>query len=404
MPLYEYTARDSGGGLQRSRMEGASPKAIAAKLDESGMTPISIEAIALPDEVVKGDIRLPRRKKAVSIDDLIGFSRQMATLTMAGLPLVSAIKGLADGARNREFGRALENVAEALQSGRNLSSALGQHPKIFSTLFMSVVHVGENTGQLDEAFQEISRYLEQERDTSRRIKSATRYPMMVIIAITAAMFLLNLFVLPSFAQTFESMGKELPFMTQLLVASSQFTVANWPHILVGTAAIIVGVKTYIKTPHGKWLWDRYKLMLPIMGNIIKRSTLARYARTFAMTSKSGLGLNQTMEIVARAVDNDFVARRVTEMRQTIEHGEGVTRAAAASGLFTPLVLQMMGVGEQTGTLAEMHLNIAIAYESDVDYDLQRMNDLIEPLLIICIGGMVLVLALGIYLPMWDFGS
>lgn len=193
-------------------------------------------------------------------------------------------------------------------------------------------------------------------------------------------------------------------MTQLLVASSQFTVANWPHILVGTAAIIVGVKTYIKTPHGKGLWDRYKLMLPIMGNIIKRSTLARYARTFAMTSKSGLGLNQTMEIVARAVDNDFVARRVTEMRQTIEHGEGVTRAAAASGLFTPLVLQMMGVGEQTGTLAEMHLNIAIAYESDVDYDLQRMNDLIEPLLIICIGGMVLVLALGIYLPMWDFGS
>ncbi len=404
MPLYEYTARDGAGGLQQSRMEGPSPKAVAAKLDESGMTPISIEAIALPDEVVKGNIRLPRRKQAVSIDDLIGFSRQMATLTMAGLPIVSAIKGLADGARNRDFGRALENVAEALQSGRNLSSALGQHPKIFSTLFMSVVHVGENTGQLDEAFLEISRYLEQERDTSRRIKSATRYPTMVLIAITAAMFLMNLFVLPSFANTFESMGKELPLMTQLLVASSAFTVANWPHILVGMASTVLGFKTYIKTPHGKALWDRHKLSLPIMGNIIKRSTLARYARTFAMTSKSGLGVNQTMEIVARAVDNDYVAHCVTEMRKTIERGEGVTRAAAASGLFSPLMLQMMGVGEQTGTLAEMHLNIAAAYEGDVDFDLQRMNELIEPLLIVCVGGMVLVLALGIYLPMWDFGS
>ncbi len=404
MPLYEYTARDGGGGLQNSRMEGTSPKAVAAKLDEAGMTPISIEAIPQPGEVAKGNIRLPRRNKAISVDDLIGFSRQMATLTKAGLPLVSAIKGLADGARNREFGRALESVAEALQAGRNLSSALGQHPKIFSTLFMSVVHVGENTGQLDEAFLEVSRYLEQERETGRRIKSATRYPTMVIVAITAAMFLLNLFVLPSFAQTFESMGKELPLMTQLLVASSQFTVANWPHILVGMTATIVGFKTYIKTPHGKALWDRYKLLLPIMGNIIRRSTLARYARTFAMTSKSGLGLNQTMEIVARAVDNDFVARCVTEMRKTIERGEGVTRAAAASGLFSPLVLQMMGVGEQTGTLAEMHLHIAGAYEGDVDYDLQRMNDLIEPLLIVCVGGMVLVLALGIYLPMWDFGT
>ncbi len=404
MPLYAYTARDGGGGLQSSRMEGPSPKAIAAKLDESGMTPISIEVIAQPSEGKTGEIRLPRRKQAVSLEDLIGFSRQMATLTQAGLPIVSAIKGLADGARNRDFGVALESVAEALQSGRNLSSALGQHPKIFSTLFMSVIHVGENTGQLDEAFLEISRYLQQELETSRRIKSATRYPTMVIIAITAAMFLLNLFVLPSFAQTFESMGKELPFMTQLLLASSQFTVANWPHMLVGMASTIIGFTTYIKTPHGKGLWDRYKLVLPIMGNIIKRSTLARYARTFAMTSKSGLGLNQTMEIVARAVDNDYVGHCVTEMRKTIERGEDVTRAAAASGLFSPLMLQMMGVGEQTGKLAEMHLHIAAAYEGDVDYDLQRMNDLIEPLLIVCVGGMVLVLALGIYLPMWDFGS
>ena len=404
MPLYEYTARDRGGGLQTSRMEGASPAAIAAKLDEAGMTPISIDRIQARGEEAKGSISLPRRKRAVSIDDLIMFSRQMATLTEAGLPIVGAIKGLADGARNPSFGEALDSVAEGLQSGRNLSSALGQHPKIFSTLFVSVIHVGENTGQLDESFREISRYLELERETRRRIKTATRYPTMVMVAITAAMFMLNLFVLPAFAESFERMGTELPWMTQLLVASSKFTVSNWPHILVGTAATIVGFRTYIKAPHGKALWDRYKLMLPIMGSIIKRSTLARYARTFAMTSQSGLGLNKTLEIVARAVDNDFVGRRITAMRKVIERGEGITRAAAATGLFSPLVLQMMGVGEQTGTLAEMHRHIAGAYEGDVDYDLQRMSDLIEPLLIVGVGGMVLVLALGIYLPMWEFGS
>ncbi len=242
MPLYEYTARDRGGGLQTSRMEGISPVAIAVKLDEAGMTPISIDRIQARGEEVKGNISLPRIKKAISIDDLIMFSRQMATLTEAGLPIVGAIKGLADGARNPDFGEALDSVAEGLQSGRNLSSALGQHPKIFSTLFISVTNVGENTGQLDESFRELCRYLELERETRRRIKTATRYPTMVMVAITAAMFMMNLFVLPAFAESFERMGRELPWMTQILIASSKFTVSFWLHMLVGIASMFFGVR------------------------------------------------------------------------------------------------------------------------------------------------------------------
>jgi len=402
MPLYEYTARDRGGMLQTSRMEGISPTSVAMKLGEAGMIPIRIEFIE-EKSAASGSIQLTRQK-AVSLDDLIAFGRQMATLAEAGLSIVGTIKGLAEGARNPAFKETLIDVAESLEAGRDLSSALQQHPKVFSSLFISVVNVGENTGRLDEAFREISRYLEMERETQRRIKSATRYPTMVFGAILAAMFLLNLFVLPSFADAFERMGSDLPWITQLLIAGSEFTVANWPHILVSIAAAIVAVRTYVKTPRGGALWDRYKLALPIVGNITKRSTLARYARTFAMTAHAGLPLNQTLEIAARAVDNKFVAGRILSMRRVIERGEGLTRAAASCGLFSSLVLQMMGVGEQTGTLAEMHRHIAGAYEGDVDYDLQRMNDLIEPILIVGVGVMVLVLALGIYLPMWEFGS
>lgn len=404
MALYEYSARDRGGAFIESRMDATSPNALATTLAEAGITPIRIAPARARPVKAKKQFGLRWRRGWVSLDDLIVFSRQMATLTEAGLPIVGAIQGLADSARNATLRQALLDLAESLQSGRELSSAMQRHPHVFSSLFVAVVSVGENTGRLDESFLEVSRYLELELETRRRINTATRYPTMVVCAIVAAIFMLNLFVLPVFSDTFKSKGADIPWATQLLMAASDFTVAYWMHILVATGAAVVGLRTYTKTPHGRFVWHRYKLMLPIMGSIIKRATLARYARTVAMTTRSGLPVNRSLEIAMRAVDNDYIAERVGGMRRAIERGENLTRAAAGSGLFAPLIMQMMGVGEQTGTLAEMHRHIAGSYEGEVDYDLRRLSDLIEPLLIAGVGGIVLILALGVYLPMWDFGK
>lgn len=389
--------------LLKARVDATSATALASKLIDVGVTPISIEPVSEKQPSQAKEIRLPWGKAGIKLDDLIVFCRQMLTLTEAGLPIVGAIKGLAGGARSPAFAQVLDSVADALQSGRELSSAMQQHPKVFSNLFVSVINVGENTGRLDESFGELSRYLELERETQRHIKAATRYPTMVMLAIAGAMVMINLLVLPAFADTFKSMNQELPLATQILVSVSDLTLAYWPHLAVAIGFAVAGVRAYVNTPAGRFLWHKYKLQLPAMGSIIKRATLARYARTFAMTAHSGLPLNRTLEIVSRAVDNDFIASRIAVMRRSIERGESLTRAAASCGLFSPLVLQMMGVGEQTGTLAEMHRNIASSYEGEVEYDLGRMSDLIEPILIIGVGGIVLVLALGIYLPMWDFG-
>jgi MSHA biogenesis protein MshG len=385
-------------------MDATSPDALATTLAEAGITPIHIAPARARPVKAKKKFSLRWRGGRVRLDDLIVFSRQMATLTEAGLPIVGAIQGLAESARNATLRQALLDLAESLQSGRELSSSMQRHPQVFSSLFVAVVSVGENTGRLDESFREISRYLELEQETRRRINTATRYPTLVVCAIVAAIFMLNLFVLPVFSETFKSRGTEIPWATQLLMAASDFTVAYWVHVLVAMGAAAVGLRTYTKTPHGRFVWHRYKLMLPVMGGIIKRATLARYARTVAMTAHSGLPVNRSLEIAMRAVDNDYIAERVGGMRRAIERGENLTRAAAGSGLFEPLIMQMMGVGEQTGTLAEMHRHIAGSYEGEVDYDLRRLSDLIEPLLVAAVGGIVLILALGVYLPMWDFGK
>jgi MSHA biogenesis protein MshG len=266
---------------------------------------------------------------------------------------------------------------------------------------ISMVRVGENTGKLDIAFQQLAQYLEMERDTRNRIKAALRYPTFVVVAIMAAIGIVNVFVIPAFARVFEGMKMDLPWQTRLLIGLSDFTVAFWPYMLGLLIAAIIGARYYIKTPNGKYRWDRAKLQIPVVGGIINRALLARFARSFAMASKSGVPLIQGLTVVARAVDNDFVAEKILSMRNGIERGDSLTRTAIATGMFTPLVLQMLSVGEETGAVDEMLDEVADFYEREVDYDLKNLSQAIEPILIIAVGILVLILALGVFLPMWD---
>jgi MSHA biogenesis protein MshG len=403
MALFAYRARDAEGGLIEAEMDAVSPEAVAGLLLEDGVTPVQIVSAKERREPILG-LALGALTERVQAEDLIFFCRHMHRLAKAGIPIIRAITGLAESARNRAFGRVLGEVGDSLRGGRELSDALQRHPRVFSNLFVSVVQVGENTGRLDDAFQQIGNYLELDRETRKRVKTATRYPILVVLAISAAMVLINLFVIPSFVKTFADLGAELPWATRVLIAVSNFTVGHWHHVLAAAFALAVGIRLYVRTPAGRLRWHRLKLQIPIVGSIIRQGTLARYARSFAMTYTAGVPMLKTLHVVARAVDNDYVAERIRTVQASIEHGEGLARAAAGSGLFDPLMLQMMAVGEESGSLGEMHLEIAESYESEVDYELRRLSDSLEPLLIVGIGGVVLILALGVYLPMWDLAT
>ena len=400
MALFHYQGRNPRGDLVEGNVEASSADVVAGQLFNSGVTPIDIIPARAQQDVL-ALLRTQLANRRPNLSDLILFSHQMHTLTKAGVPITQALSGLAESTRNPVMGRALQDVTHNLESGRDLSSSLARHPQIFPSLVISLVQVGENTGRLDEVFLQISKYLELEKDTRDRIKAALRYPIIVLTAIAVAITIINMFVIPNFAKIFKSFHVDLPLATRILIGISNFFVTFWPYLLVGLALLIVGARAYVKTEQGRYRWDKFKLRIPLIGNIIRRSILARYARSFAMTSRTGVPLVQGLTIVAKAIDNDYIAERILSMRNGIERGESLTRTATLSGMFTPLVLQMISVGEDTGAVDTLLLEVAEFYEREVDYDIKSLSAAIEPILMVAIGIMVLILALGIFLPMWE---
>jgi MSHA biogenesis protein MshG len=254
---------------------------------------------------------------------------------------------------------------------------------------------------LDLAFQQLSSYLELEKDTRRRITAAVRYPMFVLIAISIAIVILNIFVIPVFADMFAKFGADLPWATKILIVTSRFFVEQWHFILIFTIVVIFGIRHYVRTPVGELQWDRMRLRLPLVGSILERATLARFGRSFALMLSSGVPLIQALELSSQAVGNTYMGMMIRNMRESIQRGESLLRSASSSNMFTPLVLQMIQVGEETGQVDEMLNEVAAFYEQEVDYDLKNLSSYIEPILIAFIAGLVMILALGIFLPMWD---
>ncbi|GAA5218994.1 type II secretion system F family protein [Corallincola platygyrae] len=403
MPTFEYRGRDNSGKEVKGVIDAASANAAADLLAQRQVIPLQVSASSAAAGGEDFDIRdlLPNR---VGLDELSLFTRQMYSLAKAGVPILRAIQGLSQTASSKALKEALAEVAQELEGGRTISTALSQHPKIFNRLFVAIVHVGENTGRLEEAFLQLSGYLELEIETRKRIKTALRYPMMVVGFIVVAMVILNIMVIPAFADMFKQFGADLPWATKVLIATSNFFVNYWWALLLGLIGIISGFMYWKRTPKGHWRWDKFKLRMPIVGDIINRSTLARYARSFALMLQSGVPLTQALNLVADAVDNEFMGQKILDMRRGIERGESLLRTANASDLFTPLVMQMIAVGEETGQVDDLLLEVAEYYEREVDYDLKSITARIEPILIIVVAVMVIILALGIYLPMWDMMS
>ncbi len=401
MTRFSYHARDANGRSLHGNVEATNASAVAAQLSEIGAIPLTI---APTEAEASAAFSMPWFKTTVNLDELIIFSHQMSTLARAGISIVRAVRGLSESARNPRLATVLEDVAADLEGGVDFATSLKRHADVFSDLYTAVIHVGENTGRLDEAFKRIAQYLELERETIKRLKSATRYPSFVLIAIGVAIAILNVFVIPAFANVFAKFNAQLPWQTQVILAISQFFVAFWPYLLVGCAGAAYAIRRWVETDDGRHAWDRWKLRLPIVGPIFERINLARFCQTFAMVMKAGLPVTQGLTVVAGAIGNEYMSRLVLGMRAGIERGESITKTAGASGMFTPVVMQMLAVGEETGSIDELLAQSAGFYEQEVDYSLKTLTDAIEPILIVAIGAMVLVLALGVFLPLWDLSS
>lgn len=401
MAQFNYTGRASNGELTSGLIEAVDAANAAKTLAGRNVTPLNIyEATEQQSNKETGNeinFLTPR----VSLEDLVIFARQMYSLSKSGIPILRAVNGLAETTNSKRMALALRDVVDQLERGRTFSSALHQHPHIFNQLFVSVVHVGENTGKLDEAFIQLSDYLVREQETRKQIKSATRYPIFVLIALVAALVVMNIWVIPIFATMFEKFDAELPLMTRILLGMSDLFVTKWPFMLAGVGFIIFMIRRYLATDVGRYKWDKRKISLPIIGSVLERTLLGRFARSFSMMLVSGVPLTAALNLVADAVDNRFMAERIINMRRSIEKGESLSRVAHSSQLFTPLVMQMITVGEETGRVDELLGEVADYYEREVDYDLKSLTSKIEPVLIVIVAVMVLVLALGIFTPMWE---
>ena len=404
MAFFAYKARNSRGELLQGVLQGMDSASVADQLFATGVTPVEIVATAAPADSDGSTWWSKLIAPKIRSIDVQLFSRQLYTLLKSGVPIMRGLAGLQESAINKSFGFVIKDLRESLDAGRELSAAMRRHPKVFTPFYTNMVRVGEATGRLEEVFLRLFDHLEFDREMHQRVRTALRYPIFVVTALVVAMIVINLFVIPTFAKVYAGFKTDLPMMTQVLLWTSNFTVQYWPLLLALTAAAAIGFKMYTGTESGKYQWDKKKLRIPIAGKIMLKGTLARFARSFALSSKSGVPIVQGLNVVAQTVDNTYISSRIEQMRDGVERGESILRTAVTTGIFTPIVLQMIAVGEETGEIDSLMDEVAEMYEREVDYELKTLSAQIEPILIIGLGILVLILALGVFLPLWDMSK
>ena len=404
MPYFAYKGRDRHGELVEGVIEGTDSGMVAGVLAGNGIVPVAIDRTSAARADVAAGVGRRLLRPRVRAIDLLLFSRQMYSLLKAGVPILRALAGLQESSTSTAFKDTLRRVRESLESGRDLSASLQRQAPVFSPFYIAMVYVGETTGRLEEIFLRLFHHLEFQEEMRGQVKSALRYPAFVIVVMAAALTIVNLFVIPQFAKVYEGFGAQLPAITRWLIGFSNFCVNYWWLLLAIVVGAILAFRAWVATAAGRYAWDRFKLRVPIAGPIVLKATLARFARSFALAIRSGVTAVHGLSLVSQVVDNIYVAARIEKMREGVERGESVLRTAIHAGVFTPVALQMMLVGEESGSLDDMMDEVADMYTREVQYDLKTLGSQIEPLLIVLLGVLVLIVALGVFLPIWDLGK
>jgi MSHA biogenesis protein MshG len=403
MPLYAYVARDAQGARIEGRLEAATAAVLADTLGAQGALLVRAE-VCLPGDEGLGAWYERRFGARIKIDDLLMFCRQLATLQKAGVPLLRSLQGLYESATKASFAELLERLRQQLESGRQLSAAMQREESIFSRYMVSMVRVGEVTGRMPDVFMGLHTQLAFERENREQVRSALRYPIFVLCAAAVALVALNIFVIPAFAKVYKGLHTELPVVTQVLIAVSDCFVHFWPGMLALVVAAVGGLAWAMRTERGRRVRDQWLLRVPILGPLVRKAALARFTKSFGLALEAGVTVVDALQVALETADNVILSERIGQMKASAERGETLARAARATGVFTPTILQMIAVGEETGALGEMMNEVADYYQKEVEYAVRGLAAQIEPVMIVLMGCMVLVVALGVFLPMWDLSK
>lgn len=400
MTRFRYKGRNPQGAPVTGTMEAEHPEAVALRLSQAGVVPVTITR----DRFRLSVKTLQVRKERVRPEELIFFSRQLATILRVGITLTEALAILRRETQNRTLRAALDAIQRDLEGGSSLSDALAHHPRIFSEIYIHTVDAAEAGGFLDQALTRLATWLENQLDTRRRVTAAIRYPLFVLLALGIGVIILVTFVIPQFAQLYSAFHASLPLPTRMVLALGTMVHAAWPALLGGAMIIAIGVRWALQRPWGRRIWDDWKLKIPIAGPLVLKLTLARLAHILGTLTASGIPLVRALDITSRAIGNTTVAREIGRVRRAVEGGRSFAEPLSQISLFPPLLAEMVAVGEKTGELDTLLPTIAEHYDAETSYTIRTLPTIIEPILLVVVATLVLFLALAVFLPLWDMAK
>lgn len=395
MPSYSYRARNNRGEIITGTIDGPNNDAVAEQLFSKGYIPVRIEE---GRKAASSSFRLFGKVKA---EDLIVFSRQLSTLVTSGLSFIRSLDTLSEQTKNRRLREVIIEIRKDVEGGSSFSESLSRFPDVFSSMYIGMIKVGEEGGVLDDILERLAALLEHEAETKARLKTATRYPKIVIGSVVIAFFILMTFVVPKFAALYASSKVALPWPTRVLLFLNKVITKYWPFMAALIAALYYGFRLYIKTPSGRWNWDRVQLKVPVIGSVLEKTVMSRFARVFATLYRSGIPMLKTLDIVTGTLGNVIIERAVEIIKEHVREGKGLAKPMSLTKAFPPMVVQMVAVGEETGALDNMLNKVSDYYDLEVEYSIRNLSTTLEPILLVFIGGAILFLALGIFLPIWD---
>ena len=395
MPMFAYAGRTRGGQTISGEMDAPNREAVVAQLRKQ-----QILATTVKQKAKDVEFTLFGFVGGVTDKDIAVFTRQFATMIDAGLPLVQCLEILAVQQPNKGFKKALQDIRQNVEGGATFAAALKRHPKVFSQLYCNMVEAGEAGGILDTILNRLAAYIEKAMQLKRRVKSALIYPSVIMtVAITVVIFLL-LFVIPTFKSMFEGFGASLPLPTQIVLEASRITRTYW-YVFAGVlAGAVLGLRFYYKTPNGRKVIDALLLKLPVIGELIRKVAVAKFTRTLGTLISSGVAILDGLEITARTAGNKIVEEAVMRTRASIAEGKTIAEPLKASGVFPPMVVSMIAVGEQTGALDAMLSKIADFYDDEVDVAVSNLTSLLEPMLMVFLGIVIGGVVIAMYLPIF----
>lgn len=399
MALYVYKARDRAGKAVTGTVDAPTRDAAAAQLEAQGCVPVSLQLKTSGSTTASrfGGLFGPR----VRSEDMVMLTFQCSTLIGAGIPLLSCLRVLARQMKNSTLRRILDQAARDIEGGASLSDSLAKYPRVFPPVYINMIRAGEASGTLQEMFTRLGDMVEHEAEVRQQVRTALRYPVIVIMALLAACAIMLVFVLPRFVAIFEKFNILLPLPTRILIAVNGM-VQEHGLVLAGcVAALALAVRVWLATRQGRYAWHYVQISMPILGPLLLMAALSRFAYMLATLIKSGLPIIENLEVTSHAVGNDVLAAATDRIRQSVQEGKGLAEPMRKIQFFTPLVVQMVAVGESSGTLEEILFKVSRYYDMEVANGTKRLGTYVEPILTGVLGVMVLFFALAIFLPMWD---